>query len=277
MPGPCAPASGMRPLLSMTGVSKAFGHVVALAGVDLDIQPGEVIGLLGDNGAGKSTLIKILSGVYYADEGSFERDGEAVTIEDPNDAMALGIATVYQDLSLVETRPVAHNIYLGREPRRWGLVLNRRKMERDAAELLERLNITLPSVRVDVGVLSGGQRQAVAISRAVAQGGDILLLDEPTASLGVEQTAQVHDLVVDMKSHGSAIVLITHDLSDILDIADRIVVLRQGRLWADSPAAATTQTEVIGWITGALPSQFADRGSSNGGSANGGSANGGSS
>ena len=260
----------------MTGVSKAFGHVVALAGVDLDIQPGEVIGLLGDNGAGKSTLIKILSGVYYADEGSFERDGESVTIEDPNDAMALGIATVYQDLSLVETRPVAHNIYLGREPRRWGLVLNRRKMERDAAELLERLNITLPSVRVDVGVLSGGQRQAVAISRAVAQGGDILLLDEPTASLGVEQTAQVHDLVVDMKSHGSAIVLITHDLSDILDIADRIVVLRQGRLWADSPSAATTQTEVIGWITGALPSQFAGSGSSNGGSSNGGSSNGGS-
>lgn len=259
----------MPPLLSMTGVSKAFGHVVALAGVDLEIQPGEVIGLLGDNGAGKSTLIKILSGVYYADEGSFTRNGEPVTIEDPNEAMALGIATVYQDLALVETRPVAHNIYLGREPRRWGLVLNRRKMERDATELLDRLNITLPSVRVDVGVLSGGQRQAVAISRAVAQGGDILLLDEPTASLGVEQTAQVHDLVVDMKSHGSAIVLITHDLSDILDIADRIVVLRQGRLWADSPAAATTQTEVIGWITGALPSQFAGSGSANGGSSNG--------
>ena len=267
----------MPPLLTMTGVSKAFGHVVALAGVDLEIRPGEVIGLLGDNGAGKSTLIKILSGVYFADEGSFARNGEPVSIADPNDAMALGIATVYQDLSLVETRPVAHNIYLGREPRRWGIVLNRRRMERDATELLDRLNITLPSVRVDVGVLSGGQRQAVAISRAVAQGGDILLLDEPTASLGVEQTAQVHDLVVDMKSHGSAIVLITHDLSDILDIADRIVVLRQGRLWADSPSAATTQTEIIGWITGALPSQFANGGSSNGGSSNGGSFNGGSS
>ncbi len=256
----------MPPLLSMSGVSKSFGHVEALVDVHLDINPGEVIGLLGDNGAGKSTLIKILSGVYYADEGSFARDGEPVSIEDPNDAMALGIATVYQDLSLVETRPVAHNIYLGREPRRWGIVLNRRQMERDATDLLRRLNITLPSVRVDVGVLSGGQRQAVAISRAVAQGGDVLLLDEPTASLGVEQTAQVHDLVVDMKSHGSAIVLITHDLSDILDIADRIVVLRQGRLWADTPAAATTQTEVIGWITGALPSQFANGGSANGGS-----------
>ena len=246
----------MQPLLTVRHVSKAFGHVQALVDVDLDINPGEVVGLLGDNGAGKSTLIKILSGVYFADEGEFTRDGDLASIGDPNDAQALGIATVYQDLSLVENRPVAHNIYLGREPRRWRILLHRRKMEKDAAELLERLNITLPSVKVDAGILSGGQRQAVAISRAVAQGGDILLLDEPTASLGVEQTEQVHRLVTEMKSQGKAIVLITHDLSDVLNIADRIVVLRQGRLWADVPASTTTQTEVIGWITGAAPSQF---------------------
>ena len=134
----------MQPLLTVRHVSKAFGHVQALIDVDLDINPGEVLGLLGDNGAGKSTLIKILSGVYFADEGEFTRDGDLASIGDPNDAQALGIATVYQDLSLVENRPVAHNIYLGREPRRWRILLHRRKMEKDAEELLERLNITLP-------------------------------------------------------------------------------------------------------------------------------------
>lgn len=245
-----------QPLISMRHVSKAFGHVQALIDVDLDIYPGEVIGLLGDNGAGKTTLVKILSGVYYADQGEFSTNGQPVVIENPSDAQGLGIATVYQDLSLVDTRPVAHNIYLGREPRTWGVILNRRKMERDAEELLNSLNINLPSVKVDVEILSGGQRQAVAISRAIAQGGDILLLDEPTAALGVEQTAQVHQLVVDMKDLGKAIVLITHDLSDVLEIANRIVVLRQGRLWADSPSAATNLNEIIGWITGALPSEF---------------------
>lgn len=251
----------MKPLLTMRNVSKAFGHVQALTDVNLDVQPGQVMGLLGDNGAGKSTLIKILSGVYYADEGEFTRDGEPADISNPSDAQKLGIATVYQDLALVETRPVAHNIYLGREPRRWRFILNRRKMENDAEKLLRRLNISLPSVKVTVDILSGGQRQAVAISRAVAQGGDILLLDEPTASLGVEQTAQVHQLVGEMRSEGRSVVLITHDLSDILDVADRIVVLRQGRLWADAPAAEVTQDHVIGWITGARPSQFGNGGS----------------
>ena len=133
-------------------------------------------------------------------------------------------------------------------------------MERDAAELLERLNIILPSVTVDVEVLSGGQRQAVAVSRAIAQGGDVLLLDEPTAALGVEQTEQVHQLMADMKAHGKAVILITHDLSDILDITDKVAVLRQGRLWAYTASAATTQSDIIGWITGALPSQFQGNG-----------------
>ncbi len=244
-----------QPLLTMRGVSKAFGHVQALVDVDLDVEPGEVMGLLGDNGAGKSTLIKILSGVYRADEGWFTRDGAAAHIASPSDAQALGIATVYQDLALVETRAVAHNIYLGREPRRWGM-LSRRKMEKDAQELLTNLNINLPSVKVDVEILSGGQRQAVAISRALAQGGDILLLDEPTAALGVEQTEQVHQLVGSMRDQGKSIILITHDLSDVLKVADRIAVLRQGRLWADVRAADTDLNHIIGWITGALPSQF---------------------
>ncbi len=245
----------MQPVISMRKVSKAFGHVQALVDIDLDIYPGEVLGLLGDNGAGKSTLIKILSGVYSADEGQFIYDGNPTQIDSPNEAQALGIATVYQDLSLVETRPVAHNIFLGREPRKWGIILDRRRMERDARELLEQLNINLPSVTVDVEVLSGGQRQAVAVSRAIAQGGDLLLLDEPTAALGVEQTEQVHQLMQDMKARGTSVIIITHDLSDILDITDKIAVLRQGRLWAYTESSSTTTNEIIGWITGALPSQ----------------------
>ncbi|HET6443368.1 MAG TPA: ATP-binding cassette domain-containing protein [candidate division Zixibacteria bacterium] len=246
----------MQPIISMRNVSKAFGHVQALVDIDLDIYHGEVLGLLGDNGAGKSTLIKILSGVYSADEGEFIYEGKPAKIENPNGAQALGIATVYQDLSLVDTRPVAHNIFLGREPRKWGLILDRRRMEHDAKDLLEQLNINLPSVTVDVEVLSGGQRQAVAVSRAIAQGGDLLLLDEPTAALGVEQTEQVHQLMEDMKARGTAIILITHDLSGILDITDKIAVLRQGRLWAYAKSSSTTQNQIIGWITGALPSQI---------------------
>jgi len=250
----------MQPMLAMRNVSKAFGHVQALIDIDLDIFPGEVLALLGDNGAGKSTLIKILSGVYSSDQGEFFFGDKPVKIENPTDAQALGIATVYQDLSLVETRPVAHNIYLGREPKKWRVFLDRQRMEREAKALLKRLNIQLPSVTVDVEVLSGGQRQAVAVSRSIAQGGDVLLLDEPTAALGVEQTHQVHQLMKDMKANGKAIVLITHDLSDILDITDKIAVLRQGRLWAYTLSAPTTQTEIIGWITGALPSQFQGNG-----------------
>ena len=152
----------MQPIISIRNVSKAFGHVQALVNVNLDIYPGEVVGLLGDNGAGKSTLIKILAGVYRADEGEFLYEGKPAQIDSPNVAQDLGIATVYQDLSLVETRPVAHNIFLGREPRKWGLILDRRRMEHDATDLLEQLNINLPSVTVDVEVLSGGQRPLVA-------------------------------------------------------------------------------------------------------------------
>ena len=239
-----------RPLIEMSNVSKAFGQVQALTDVSLNLYPGEVVGLLGDNGAGKSTLIKILSGNHHADEGTFKYQGQPVAINHPADAQALGIATVYQDLALVETRSVAHNIYLGREPRRFGLFLDRRKMEKDATGMLEGLNIRLPSQKVDVELLSGGQRQAVALSRAIAMGGNILLLDEPTAALGVEQTQQVHHLITSMSRHGKAVVVITHDLSDILDITDRIAVLRQGRLWAYVPSSETTTNQIIGWITG---------------------------
>ena len=242
----------MQPILTMQEVSKSFGHVEALKDVSLDIYPGEILGLLGDNGAGKSTLIKIISGVYRADHGKFTYKGEEVSLSTPSDAQKMGIATVYQDLSLVDTRPVAHNIFLGREPRHWGFILNRRKMERDAEEFLNRLSIHLPAVSVDVEVLSGGQRQAVAIARAIAQGGNVLLLDEPWAALGVEQTHQVRELMKDLRTHGVAMILITHDLSDILSITDKIGILRHGRLVALLNSKETTVNEIIGWITGAI-------------------------
>jgi D-xylose transport system ATP-binding protein len=242
----------MQPILSMQEVTKSFGHVEALKDVTLDVYPGEILGLLGDNGAGKSTLIKIISGVYRADHGKFTYKGEDVHLASPSEARGIGIATVYQDLSLVDTRPVAHNIFLGREPRRWRFILNRRKMEKDASEILERLKIRLPSVGVDVEVLSGGQRQAVAIARAIAQGGSVLLLDEPWAALGVEQTHQVRELMKDLRSHDVAMILITHDLSDILSITDKIAILRHGRLAALLNSKETNVNEIIGWITGAL-------------------------
>jgi D-xylose transport system ATP-binding protein len=242
----------MQPILSMQEVTKSFGHVEALKDVTLDVYPGEILGLLGDNGAGKSTLIKIISGVYRADHGKFTYKGEDVHLASPSEARGIGIATVYQDLSLVDTRPVAHNIFLGREPRRWRFILNRRKMEKDASEILERLKIRLPSVGVDVEVLSGGQRQAVAIARAIAQGGSVLLLDEPWAALGVEQTHQVRELMKDLRSHDVAMILITHDLSDILSITDKIAILRHGRLAALLNSKETSVNEIIGWITGAI-------------------------
>lgn len=241
----------MQPILTMENVSKSFGHVQALSDVDLEIYPGEILGLFGDNGAGKSTLIKILSGVYHSDTGKFVLNGNEVQIENQSQAQSFGIATVYQDLSLVETRPVANNIFLGREPRRWQFFLNRRKMEQDAGEILENLKIKLPSVSVDVEVLSGGQRQAVAIARAIAQGGSILLLDEPWAALGVEQTHQVRQLMMDLRAHGVAMLLITHDLSDILSITDKVAILRHGRLVAYTSSQETDVNEIIGWITGA--------------------------
>ncbi len=242
----------MQPIITMEGVSKSFGHVEALQNVNLQVFPGEILGLLGDNGAGKSTLIKILSGVYHPDQGKFTCQGQDVKIENNSQAQALGIATVYQDLSLIDTRPVAHNIFLGREPRRWGFILDRKKMLKGATEILERLKIRLPSVSVDVEVLSGGQRQAVAIARAIAQGGSVLLLDEPWAALGVEQTQQVRELMKDLRSRDVAMILITHDLSDIVSITDKIAILRHGRLVAFLNSKETSVNEIIGYITGAL-------------------------
>ncbi len=241
-----------QPILEVTGVSKAFGHVQALNNVDFELYPAEVVALVGDNGAGKSTLIKILSGVYQRDSGEVRLNGERVEISTPKDAQRHGISTVYQDLALVDVRDVASNIYLGREPRQLGIFINFSKMFADARSVLNVLRIDMPSVRVNCGELSGGQRQAVAIARALAGKGRIFLLDEPTAALGVEQQAKVNQLIEDLKAHGSTVVVISHNLEHVFEVADRIIVFRRGRRVGTLVKAETTREEVVGLITGAI-------------------------
>lgn len=239
-----------KPILEMKSVSKAFGHVQALASVDFEVYPSEVLALVGDNGAGKSTLIKILSGAYQADSGQVFLDGKQVTIRNPHDAQSYGIATVYQDLALVDCRDIASNIYLGREPTR-GFFVNKKKMLADSEAVLRTLKTTLPSAGVTVGFLSGGQRQAVAIARAVARSGRIIVMDEPTAALGVEESQKVNLLIQDLKASGSSVVVISHNLAHVFSVADRIIVLRHGRRVGSRLKEDTTMEEIVAIITGA--------------------------
>ncbi len=244
---------GVAPILEAKGISKAFGHVQALDKVDFELYPSEVVALIGDNGAGKSTLVKILSGVYRKDEGHIYLDGKLVEFNGPVDAQRLaGISTVYQDLALVDVRDVASNIYLNIEPTWLGLFINFRKLYADAAEVIQRLRIDMPSVRVNVGELSGGQRQAVAISRALVRGQRIFLLDEPTAALGVEQQEKVNQLIRDLKNHGSTVVVISHNLEHVFAVADRLIVLRRGRRVGTRIKANTSKEEIVSLITGAI-------------------------
>jgi ABC-type sugar transport system ATPase subunit len=236
----------------MKSISKAFGHVQALDKVDFELYPAEVVALVGDNGAGKSTLIKILSGVYQKDKGEIYIGGERVEINTPSDAQRYGISTVYQDLALVDVRDVGANIYLGREPRRLGILVNFPKMYADARAVLNVLRINMPSVKVNVGELSGGQRQAVAIARSLARGRNIFLMDEPTAALGVEQRAKVKELIADLKTQGKTVVVISHDLEHVFEIADRVIVLRLGQRVGTRQKTRTTKEEIVGLITGAI-------------------------
>jgi ABC-type sugar transport system ATPase subunit len=215
--------------LKARGVSKAFGHVQALAGVDFELRRGEILALVGDNGAGKSTLIKILSGVYSCDAGGLTVDGRDCRFNGPADAAAAGIATVYQDLALVDARDVAANMFLGREFKR-GPFVDRARGWREAERIVATLGVKLPSVRVPVGMLSGGQRQAVAVGRSLAQGAHIMIMDEPTAALGVTESAKVLQLAQDLRDSGHAVLIVSHNLQQIYEIADRIMVLRLGRV-----------------------------------------------
>ncbi|MES4906769.1 MULTISPECIES: ATP-binding cassette domain-containing protein [unclassified Streptomyces] len=238
------------PLLALRGVSKRFGAVQALADVDLEIHTGEVVALLGDNGAGKSTLVKVIAGVGPADQGVIEWQGRSVQVRRPHDAQSLGIATVYQDLALCENLDVVGNVFLGREVRRFG-VLDEVEMERRTRGLLQNLSIRVPDVRVPVATLSGGQRQTVAISRSLLGEPRLLLLDEPTASLGVEQTTHVLDLVDRLRDHGLGVLLISHNMGDVKAVADQAAVLRLGRNNGFFDVMTTSQEQIISSITGA--------------------------
>jgi ABC-type sugar transport system ATPase subunit len=245
-------ASEAPPLLEIRGISKAFGHVQALTDVSLTMREGETVGLVGDNGAGKSTLVKILSGVYDADSGEILIGGEPVEMNTPTDALRHGIGTVYQDLAVVDVLDVARNIYLGNLPTRFGFLVDYRRMYRDARTILTQLRVNMPSVRTRVGELSGGQRQAVAIARTLAQSARLFLMDEPTAALGVAQSEKVNELIADLKADGRTVLVITHNMEHIFEVADRIVVLRNGRRVGVRAREETTREEIVGLITGAI-------------------------
>ena len=230
-------------------MSKSFGAVRALYKVDFDVFPGEVNALVGDNGAGKSTLIKGLAGIYRFDEGEVHFNSQPVQIHEPKDAARLGIEVVYQDLALADNLDVVANMYLGREEVN-GLVLNEPHMERTARETLDGLAVTtLQSVRLPVAGLSGGQRQSVAVAKAVMWNSKVVILDEPTAALGVAQTRQVLDLVTRLAERGLGVVIISHNLHDIFEVADRITVLRLGQLVEVFDRRSTNQQEVVHAIT----------------------------
>ncbi len=243
-----------QPRLTLRGMSKRFGAITALDRVDFEVYPGEVVALVGDNGAGKSTLAKIIAGVYRADNGIITFEGREVVISSPEAASALGIATVYQDLALCDNLDVVANLFLGRElgPRRLPIALRWTQeddMERRAREVLSSLSVRLSSLRRPVKQLSGGQRQSVAVSRAVLWGSKVVLLDEPTAALGVEQTAMVQRLILQLRTMGLSVVLISHNLIDVFQVADRIVVLRLGRRVATFTASQATPDQVVTAIT----------------------------
>jgi D-xylose transport system ATP-binding protein len=238
------------PVLELRGVSKSFGAVQALYQVDFHVAPGEVMALVGDNGAGKSTLIKCIAGIHPFDEGEIVFDGETVNIHGPKDAARLGIEVVYQDLALADNLDVVQNMYLGREEVDGLRRLNETDMEAKAQQTLKGLSVTtLQSVRQTVAGLSGGQRQSVAVAKAVMWNSRVVILDEPTAALGVAQTRQVLDLVKRLGEQGLAVILISHNLHDIFEVADSITVLRLGQNVAEFKRTATNQQEVVEAIT----------------------------
>jgi D-xylose transport system ATP-binding protein len=238
------------PVLALRGVSKRFGAVQALTDVELEVHAGEVVALVGDNGAGKSTLVKTIAGVHPVDDGVIEWEGKEVGINRPQDAQHLGVATVYQDLALCDNLDVVGNLYLGRELLRHGS-LDEVTMEKRAQDLLSTLSIRIPSVRIPIASLSGGQRQVVAIARALIGEPKVVILDEPTAALGVEQTAQVLDLVERLREQNLAVILISHNMADVKAVADTVAVLRLGRNNGSFSVKDTSQEEIISAITGA--------------------------
>jgi len=254
------PARSAEPVLQLHGVNKAFGAIQALRNVDFEVYPGEVVGLVGDNGAGKSTLIKIIAGVYTSDSGEYIVDGKRATVTKPQDATKLGVETVYQDLALCDNLDVVANLFLGREEALgfpFALrFLQQNAMERRTQDVLRQLDVKIRSVRVPVASLSGGQRQSIAVAKTILRNAKVVLLDEPTAALGVAQTRQVLNLIKRLRSQGLGVVVISHNLADVFDVVDRVVVMRLGRRVASFDIKSTTTEQVVAAITGA---EFGDR------------------
>src|SRR5919199_1315922 len=254
-----AGAAVRRPLLQLRGISKHFGAVQALSQVDFEVYPAEVVGLGGDNGAGKSTLIKTIAGINIPDTGEYRFDGRQVSVKGPNDVTRLGIATVYQDLALCDNLDVVDNLFLGREMGMPSLgPLDEVGMEKRALGVLQRLSVKIPNVRTPIAALSGGQRQSVAVARSVMWNARLVLLDEPTAALGVAQTRQVLDLIMNLRAQGLGVVVISHNLADVFEVCDRIIVLRLGRRVASFDVHDVDRERVVSAITGAQFGTTAD-------------------
>jgi len=239
-----------EPRLQMRGINKSFGAVRALSDVNFEVYDNEVVGLVGDNGAGKSTLIKAIAGVGPADDGEVFVAGQPVKITSPQVAARLGIETVYQDLALCDNLDVVSNLFLGREHKRFG-ILSEIEMERQGLNVLRTLDVKIPSTRALVAALSGGQRQSIAVAKTILRNAKLILLDEPTAALGVAQTRQVLNLILRLREQGLAVVVISHNLADVFEVVDRVIVMRLGRRAATFDVKTTTPEKVIAAITGA--------------------------
>jgi simple sugar transport system ATP-binding protein len=238
--------------LRLNNIRKQFGGVVAIERFDLEVQAGEIVALVGDNGAGKSTLVKMVSGVYQPTEGEILLQGRPASFRDASDARRQGVEVVYQDLALVDSQPVYMNMFLGRELTRGPFrLLDRRRMARETQELVDDLDVRIPSAKATIRELSGGQRQAVAICRATHWASSLVLMDEPTAALGVAETAKVEELIVRLRERGAGVLIVSHNLDQVFRIADKVAVLRRGRQIGLRDIAETSRNEVVGMITGA--------------------------
>jgi simple sugar transport system ATP-binding protein len=247
----------MEPLLEVKNITKRFGGLTAVDDVSIQIYPGEVVGILGDNGAGKSTLIKVISGVHHAEAGQIFFEGQRVKISNAMEALKIGIETIYQDLALAENMNVYSNIFLGREKLRKFLglvnVLDHEYMHSESKKVLNRLEIKIPSLKNKIRNLSGGQRQAVAISRSIYWNAKLLIMDEPTAALGVAEQKKVLNLVKTLSSQGVSIIMISHQLHDVFSVATRLIIMRRAKKVAERVTEKTNADEVVGLIVGSLP------------------------
>lgn len=238
--------------LQVRNLKKNYGNVEALRGIDLDVYTKEILAIVGDNGSGKSTLIKTLAGAIAPDSGKIIIEGQPYAKLNPRQALDIGISTVYQDLSLVNCRDIATNVFLGREPLKYRLFVDKKKMVQDSIALFQQLKINIPSIYAQAGQLSGGQRQGVAVARTIKFGGKLLIFDEPTAAMGVQETTAALSLIKSLGQQGYAVIIISHNLHQVFSLAQRICVLRQGRVVDTVSTADVTPNEVVSLVTGAV-------------------------